>query len=80
MKLIKNVIQNIVKPYTHICNLSLQTGIFSDNLKIAKVLPLYKSCVTHDVSNYIPVSSLPQLSKILEKLFEIRLRQYIKKK
>ena len=45
--------------------------------KTAKVLPLFKSGEKSEVSNYRPVSILPQLSKILEKLFEIRLRKYI---
>ena len=31
------------------------------------------------MSNYRPVSILPQLSKVLEKLFEFRLRKYIDK-
>ena len=79
MKVIKFVIGCIVKPLTYICNLSLNTGIFPDRLKIAKVIPLYKSGEIHEVSNYRPVSILPQLSKILEKLFEIRLRKYIDK-
>ena len=79
MKLIKNVIHHIVKPYTYICNLSLMSGIFPDDLKVAKVLPLYKSGILNEVSNYRPVSILPQLSTILEKLFEVRLRKYIDK-
>ena len=33
IKFIRNVIQNIVKPYTYICNLSLQTDIFLTILK-----------------------------------------------
>ena len=79
MKLIKNVIHNIVKPYTYICNLSLKSGIFPDDLQVAKVLPLYKSGLLKEVSNYRPVSILPQLSKVLKKLFEVRLRKYIEK-
>ena len=55
------VIHNIVKPYTgtYICNLSLKTGIFPDYLKIAKVLPFYKSGLLNEVSNYRPVYFTP---------------------
>ena len=62
---------------TYICNLSLQSGIFPNELKVAKVIPIFKAGDVHDVSNYRPVSILPQLSKIIAKLFEKRLRQYI---
>ena len=77
MKLIKNIIGGILKPITYICNLSLKLGIFPDELIVAKVIPIFKAGDIHDVSNYRPVSILPQLSKIIEKLFEKRLRQYI---
>ena len=80
MKVIKNIVDVIKKPYAHICNLSLKTGIFPNDLKIAKVLPLFKSGDKSEVSNYRPVSILPQLSKVIEKLFEIRLRKYIDNK
>ena len=79
MKVVKSVIGCISKPITYICNLSVNTGTLPDELKVAKVLPLYKSGTIHEVSNYRPVSILPQMSKILEKLFETRLRKYIDK-
>ena len=79
MKLVKNIIGDIIEPITYICNLSLKLGIFPDVFKVAKVIPIFKAGDIHDVSNYRPVSILPQLSKIIEKLFEKRLRQYINK-
>ena len=48
-------------------------------MKIAKVLPLYKSNDKHNENNYRLVSILPQFSKILEKIFEKRLREFIDK-
>uniref|UniRef100_A0A672GN57 Reverse transcriptase domain-containing protein n=1 Tax=Salarias fasciatus TaxID=181472 RepID=A0A672GN57_SALFA len=48
-------------------------------MKIAKVIPLFKKGNKNDVSNYRPISLLPQLSKILEKLFVIRLNKFIVK-
>ncbi len=64
MSLVKNVINCIVLPLTHVCKLSLAQGIFPDNMKTARVLPLYKAGYRQDFSNYRPVSVLPQFSKI----------------
>ena len=40
--IIKKVVNEIVKPLTMIFNLSISTGIVSEMLKIAKVVPIYK--------------------------------------
>ena len=79
MTTLKCIIGSILKPLSYISNLSLSSGVFPDDLKIAKVLPLFKSGEVNEVNNYRPVSVLPQMSKILEKLFELRLRKYINK-
>jgi len=79
MNLVKSIILCILKPLVHIFNLSLLQGIFPAKMKIACVLPLYKAGDTQDVSNYRPVSLLPQFSKILEKLFNKRLIDFVKK-
>ena len=63
----------------HICNLSFQVGKFPEQMKIAKVIPLYKSGERHHFTNNRPVSLLPRLSKILEKLFVGRLDTFINK-
>ena len=77
MALIKMVIGEIVKPLTHICNLSFLTGTFPQKMKTARVIPIYKSGDKHTFTNYRPVSLLPQFSKILEKLFTVRLESFI---
>ena len=77
-RLIKSVITSIVKPITHIFNLSFQTGTFPEKMKIPKVIPLYKSGSKNDFNNYRPISLLPQLSKILEKLYSNRLNTFTK--
>ena len=38
---LKGVIDQIVEPMTHICNRSFETGIFPDDMKIAKVIPVF---------------------------------------
>ncbi len=69
----------ISKPLTFICNQSLQPGIFPNNMKITKVIPFYKNGNKHIFSNYRPYSLLPQFSKILEKLFVVRLNHFLEK-
>ncbi len=58
MSIVKCVIEGIVKPLAYICNLSFQTGTFPNKMKIAKVIPLYKSGNKHHFTNYRPVSLL----------------------
>ena len=77
MWLVKAVIQYIKVPLTHICNISLQSGLFPDKMKLAKVVPLFKSGDRKEISNYRPVSVLPQFSKILEKLYYKRLVKFV---
>uniref|UniRef100_A0A8C7YP82 Reverse transcriptase domain-containing protein n=1 Tax=Oryzias sinensis TaxID=183150 RepID=A0A8C7YP82_9TELE len=79
MDLLKKVIEGILKPLVFICNLSFQSGSFPNSMKIAKVIPLYKTGNKHHFTNYRPISLLPQLSKILEKLFECRLDAFMEK-
>ena len=66
-------------PLKHICNLSLLNGVFPDTcgMKIARVIPLFKSGKTKEFSNYRPISLLSQCSKILEKNYHSRLMAFI---
>ena len=79
MQSIKAVFPSITKPFAYICNLSLTQGVFPDQMKVAKVVPLFKSGRRDIVSNYRPVSILPQFSKILEKVFHRRLESFIER-
>ncbi len=53
---------------THFGNLSFVSGNYPDQLKIAKVIPLFKKCEPHFTKNYRPISLLSILNKIIEKL------------
>ena len=64
--LIKCVADEVVKPLSAIINMSLSHGIFPDELKIAKVVPIYKKENPESFGNYRPVSVLPCISKIFE--------------
>ena len=79
MKVVKKVVSYIAKPLSDICNKSFTQGVFPDNMKIGKVIPLYKAGDRNVFSNYRPISLLSQFSKILEKLFNERLDKFIDK-
>ena len=59
-----------------VINKSLRQGIFPDELKIARVTPIYKEGPKTDVSNYRPISLLGSFSKIYEKIMHVRLRNF----
>jgi retron-type reverse transcriptase len=65
-----------VHPLTKIINQCLQTGIFPDTLKIAKVIPIHKKDDTTNLNNYRPISLLPAISKIFEKVMHKQLHSY----
>ena len=74
---IKSVFHIIRNSLTYIFNLSLQTGIFPEKLKIARVLPVFKSEDESILSNYRPISILPCFSKILERIMYNRLYTFL---
>ena len=52
-------------------NLSLQTGIFADKIKIARVIPLFKVGENHELGNCRSISVIPRFPKILERIMYI---------
>ena len=76
--LLKHIIDEIVIPLEHIMNLSIVNGIVPDNMKIAKVVPIYKKGESLDTSNYRPISLLSSISKILEKIVYSRTIKFIR--
>lgn len=76
-KAIKSVKDVIAAPLCKCFNKFLTIGNFPDSLKIAKVTPIYKSGATTDPGNYRPISVLPVLSKILERILYTRLEKHL---
>ncbi len=58
----------------------LNTGIFPDKLKIAKVTPVYKKDDETLFTNYRPISMLPSISKVFEKVIFKQLYEYFQSK
>ena len=62
-----------------IVNLAIDTGIYPSNLKIAKVIPIFKKGDQTSINNYRPISILSPINKIFEKILYSRLMKYINK-
>ena len=58
----------LAKPETKICNISIKSRIFPDPFKLAKLRLPFKKGSRMDPSNYRPISLLPLISKIFEKI------------
>ena len=66
----------LTKPLTLLINQCLQTGIYPSQLKMSKIKPLFKSGDKSLFSNYRPISLLPSLSKIFERVIFDQLLGY----
>ena len=63
-------------PLRYIFKLCIEKGIFTDQIKIAKVPPLFKKGDNALMDNYRPISVLPSFSKILERIICNRLYSF----
>ena len=57
--IVKSTYENFISPLTHIMNISILQGVFPNEMKIAKVVPIFKAGDSMVMSNYRPVSVLP---------------------
>lgn len=78
--LLKRIFPYVADIMSKIFNQCLQQGIFPENLKMARVVPLHKKGDADDADNYRPISILPVFSKILEELLKRRLIAFLKSK
>ena len=64
---------------TNSINLSIEKGCFPEELKLAEVSPIFKK-KDLDKENYRPVSVLPHVSKIFERIMHHQINDYMKDK
>ena len=67
--ILKLHLADYIKPLTYLINKSFETGIFPDELKIAKIVPIFKSGDKTLVSNYRPISVLSFSLKSLKQFY-----------
>ena len=65
-KILKMIASFIAPSLTFIFNLSIRTGTYIDEWKLARVILIYKSEDKRKCENYRPISVLPIVSKIFE--------------
>ena len=75
--MLKDAALVLTKPLTFIINLSLETGVVPSEWKVAT--NLYKSGSLAEINNYRPISILPTLSKILEKIVYKQLMAHLER-
>ena len=77
---LKRVFDSVSSHVLKIINMSLQTGIFPDAFKTAVVKPLLKKANldANELKNYRPISNLPFISKILEKIVSVQINSFLK--
>jgi len=77
VRLLKYVKHTLLDTLTCIINQSIFHGTFPDELKIAKVTPIYKNGKKENIGNYRPISVLPSVSKVFEKALANQLTDYL---
>jgi len=77
--IIKFASEFISEPLAELINCSMKSGIFPDKLKVAKVIPIFKTGDRSLINNYRPISILNAFSKIFEKVILSRLLGFLNK-
>ena len=79
MSIIKIASPAISDSLRHIFNQAITLSSFPDEWKMARVIPLYKNGQRNVAGNYRPISVLPAISKIMEKILYNQLYSYLSK-
>ena len=79
INLFKTVFDIIENHLLYIFELTFTTGSFPQSLKIARITPIFKSGDRTSLSNYRPISILPCVSKLLERIMYNRLFKHLLK-
>ena len=78
-KLMKETIHLISSPLSHIFNQSFVKGIVPLQMKIAKIIPIFKNGANKSLNNYQTISLLLAFSKLLEKIVAQQLIKFLDK-
>ena len=78
-RLLKDGAEALASPLSVLFNLTIQQNVIPVEWKKAKVTPLHKAGEKDDPKNYRPISVLPVVSKVLERLVHRQLAGYFDK-
>ena len=79
IKLLKLIPDLILVPLCNIINVSFNTGVFPNLLKLVRI-PIHKRGSKQDINNYRLISLLSVFDKIMEKLMHKRLYSFLEEK
>ncbi len=74
---LKTLEAEIALPLTIVVNKCLEEGYLPNELKTAKVIYLFKAGDKSQMGNYRPISLLPTISKVIEKIFTDKMQQHL---
>ena len=76
-KFLKDGANILAKPISETCNLSIKYSLFPTDCQIAKSKPLFKGGSTTLPKHYHPISLLPLISKIIEKVIHDQTQAFL---
>ena len=76
-RMLQETARSISSSLTELFNLSLKKAKVPDQWKISNMTPIFKSGGPSSALNYHPISLLPLISKILERIIHSRLMNYL---
>jgi len=76
-KVLKIAAPTISPSITYIINHAISSCCFPDDWKVARVIPIYKKGPRNQPENYRPISILPVISKIMERIVYNQLYSYL---
>ena len=76
-KLLKIAADVVAPSLTAMFTASINMGIFRQEWKESRASPVYKSGARNDPSNYRPISAIPVIAKVFEKLVYEQLYEYL---
>ena len=79
-QMLKSTVDVHVSLLTKIINSSIRYACFPDELKVAEVIPIFKKNDDLDKDNYQPVSVLPHVSRIFERIMYIQIEHFMERK
>ena len=77
--LLKYLTKHLSPIVSYRLNKSMSIGVFPNHMKLVMITPVYMGGSKLDISNYRPVSVLPLLRKVLEKIVQVRLIKFLNK-
>ena len=79
-RFLKDGARVLAKPITELCSLSITSGKHPDSCKIARLKPIYKKGSLTEASNCSPMSLLPLISKVIEKVIHDQTSTFLNSK